>query len=112
MSTMFSRFAMPILSAKFRIDSGVYPLLLRPAMVGILGSSHPVTTLLFTNSANRLLLTMVWLKFLLANSRCFGLNLLGSCTWSKNQSYNSLCGKNSRVQKECEIRSEERRVGK
>ena len=56
---MFSLFATPTLSQKFNIASGGTPLLLKPDIVGILGSSQPETTPKLTTSANFLLLIIV-----------------------------------------------------
>ena len=44
-SIIFSRLATPIVSQNLRIEAAVYPLLRKPEIVGILGSSHPLTTL-------------------------------------------------------------------
>ena len=101
-SIMFSLFATPAVVTNFFKASGVYPLLLSPEIVGILGSSHPETYPFSTSESNFLLDVMVWLRLSLANSLCFGLIFFGSTTRSKNQSYKSLCGLNSRVHKECE----------
>ena len=101
-STTFSRLAIPMESAKLRKASGVHPFLLRPDIVGILGSSHPFTYPPSTSFNNFRLLTTVWLRFLLANSLCLGLTLPGRVTWSRNQSYNSRCGANSSVQRLCD----------
>src|SRR5690606_35654716 len=99
-SITFSLFAIPMVSANFLIDAGVYPLLLNPEMVGILGSSHELTIPCSTNCNNLRLLTTVWLRFLLANSLCFGRKSPDLLIFSRNQLYSSRCGRNSRVQKE------------
>ena len=100
---MFSLFATPASLTNSCRATGGYPLLLKPEIVGILGSSQPETTPELTSNINFLFDVMVWLRFSLANSLCFGFNLLGSAICFKNQLYNSLCGLNSKVHKECEI---------
>ena len=54
---------------------------------------------------NFLLLIIVYDKFSLANSLCLGISLLLSLILSINQSYNSLCTSNSKVQNECDTPS-------
>ena len=58
-SMMFSRFATPISSQNRRIDSGVTPRRRSPAIVGMRGSSHPVTCFSFTSCRSFLLLMTV-----------------------------------------------------
>src|SRR5678809_1269845 len=67
-SITLSLLAIPTLSQKSRMASGVYPLLLIPLIVGILGSSQPSTCFSVTSCNNFLLLITVYDKFLLANS--------------------------------------------
>ena len=61
-------FETPIFSLKSLIDSAVYPLLLNPEIVGIRGSSQPVTIFLSTNSFKYRLLSTVYERFRRANS--------------------------------------------
>ena len=56
---IFSRFPTPIDSANFLIEVGVYPLLRKPEIVGIRGSSQDSTNPFSTNCANLRLLTTV-----------------------------------------------------
>ncbi|MNI95300.1 hypothetical protein D3C73_1535490 [compost metagenome] len=62
----------PIAVQKFFKASGVHPLLLKPEIVGILGSSHPSTTFSSTSCLSFLLLITVFVMFNLANSICLG----------------------------------------
>ncbi len=55
MSIKFSLLATPTLSIKFLMALGVKPNLRIPEMVGILGSSQPVTTFSATKRCNFLL---------------------------------------------------------
>ena len=56
---MFSRLATPISSANRRTASGVKPRRRMPQIVGIRGSSHPLTCFSFTSfSSFRLLMTV------------------------------------------------------
>ena len=59
MSIIFSRFATPAVSTKLRSALGVYPLLLRPEIVGSLGSSQSFTILFSISSRSFLLLVTV-----------------------------------------------------
>ena len=58
-SIIFSRLETPTVSIKLLIDAGVYPRLLNPEIVGILGSSHPETIPSSTKRINLRLLIMV-----------------------------------------------------
>ena len=56
---ILSLLATPISSINLFMDFGVYPLRLRPEIVGILGSSHPETAPLSTSDKSFLLLITV-----------------------------------------------------
>ena len=58
-SITFSLLETPAVSTKLRSASGVYPLLLKPDIVGILGSSQPETVLFLIRTASFLLLVTV-----------------------------------------------------
>ena len=58
-SITFSLLETPAVSTKLRSASGVYPLLLKPDIVGILGSSQPKTVLFSISTASFLLLVTV-----------------------------------------------------
>ena len=58
-SITFCLLETPAVSTKLRSASGVYPLLLKPDIVGILGSSQPETVLFSIRTASFLLLVTV-----------------------------------------------------
>ena len=58
-SITFSLLETPAVSTKLRSACGVYPLLLKPDIVGILGSSQPETVLFSIRAASFLLLVTV-----------------------------------------------------
>ena len=84
-SIMFSLLATPANLTNSCKASGGYPLLLSPEIVGILGSSQPLTAPDLTNDISFLFEVIVWLRFSLANSLCLGLIFSGCAICFKNQ---------------------------
>ena len=110
MSTVLLALATPMASQKFLTASGVYPLLLIPAIVGMRGSSQPSTTPSSTMALRYLLDITVLVKFSLANSICCG-GADHQPTSFKTQSYKGLWSSNSSVQMECVIPSMASSIG-
>ena len=102
-STRLSALATPMRSQKSRIDSGVYPRRRKPEIVGIRGSSQPLTRFNSTNWRNLRLLMTIFVTFKRANSICFGFSV--SSQSSNTQLYSGRCTSNSNVHTEWVMRS-------